>query len=102
MDNIDISGGTFQAENLAIGSHATAEKRVYALAADKEVEKIIGESARSPMEKRSEVIDVCLVCALPEEVRALLEIFQPYCERAVEERISPRHHYPYRFATIKN
>jgi nucleoside phosphorylase len=47
-------------------------------------------------------IDVCLVCALPEEARALLEVIQPHCEKPIEERVSSRHHYSFRFATIKN
>lgn len=54
------------------------------------------------MEKPLEVIDVCIVCALEEEVRALLEVLRSTYVCAIEERTSPRHQYPYRFTTIKN
>src|SRR5712692_2738419 len=46
--------------------------------------------------------DICIVCALPEEARAFLEVLQPQCEGLLEERISPRYRYSYRFATLKN
>src|SRR6266699_3570473 len=54
------------------------------------------------MEKHPQSFDVCIVCALPEEARAFLEVVQQQCEGAIEERISPRYHYSYRLATIKN
>lgn len=54
------------------------------------------------MEKHPQLFDVCIVCALPEEARAFLEVIQQQCEGAVDEYISPRHHYSYRFATLKN
>lgn len=54
------------------------------------------------MEKHSQSFDVCIVCALPEEVRAFLEIMRQQCEGTIEKRISPRYHYSYCFATIKN
>ena len=54
------------------------------------------------MENRSHSFDVCVVCALPEEARAFLEVVQQQCEGTIEERISSRYHYSYRFATIKN
>ena len=57
---------------------------------------------RRAMEKHPQPFDVCIVCALPEEARAFLEVVQPQCESAIEERTSPRYHYSYRFATIKN
>ena len=46
--------------------------------------------------------DVCVVCALPEEARAFLEIVRQQCEDAIENRISPRYQYGYRSTTIKN
>jgi nucleoside phosphorylase len=52
------------------------------------------------MEKRHESFDVCIVCALAEEVRGLLAILQPYCECAIEKRTGPRSSYC--FARIKN
>src|SRR2546423_12138042 len=54
------------------------------------------------MEEHSQLVDICVVCALPEEVRAFLEVVQQHCEDSIEERMSPRYHYSYRFATIKN
>src|SRR2546425_11100933 len=54
------------------------------------------------MEKHTQSFDVCVVCALPEEVKAFLEVTQQQCEEAIEAHISPRHGYSYRFATIKN
>ncbi len=54
------------------------------------------------VEKHLQLFDVCVVCALPEEARAFLEIVQQQCEGALEERISPRYHSSYRFATLKN
>ncbi len=52
------------------------------------------------MEKPSQLFDVCIVCALPEEARAFLGALQH--EGTLEERISPRYHYSYRFAALKN
>lgn len=49
-----------------------------------------------------EAIDVCLVCALEEEVRALIEVLGSSYACAIAERSSVRYQYPYRFATIKN
>ncbi len=54
------------------------------------------------MEKSPQLFDVCVVCALLEEARALLEVLQQQGEGAIEEGISPRYHYSYRFATLKN
>ena len=54
------------------------------------------------MEKPPQSFDVCIVCALPEEARAFLEILQQHCEGAFEEHVSSRYHYSSRFATIKN
>jgi len=54
------------------------------------------------MEKNTQSFDVCIVCALPEEARAFLEFVQQQGKSAIEERVSPRYHYSYRFATIKN
>ncbi len=54
------------------------------------------------MEKPPQSFDVCIVCALPEEVRVFLEVVRQQGEGALEEHISPRYHYSYRFTTIKN
>jgi len=57
---------------------------------------------RKAMEPVVPPVDVCIVCALPEEVRAFLEIVGPYCEGDIEEQSSSRYQYDYRLATIKN
>ncbi len=54
------------------------------------------------MENHLQAFDVCIVCALPEEARAFLEVVRQQCESAIEERSSPRYQYSYRFTTIKN
>jgi pimeloyl-ACP methyl ester carboxylesterase len=54
------------------------------------------------VEKHLQLFDMCIVCALPEEARAFLEVVQQQCEGAIEERISPRYLYSYRFAMLKN
>jgi nucleoside phosphorylase len=54
------------------------------------------------MEKPPQSFDVCVVCALPEEARAFLEVVQRHCENPLEEGISPRHRYSYRFTPLKN
>jgi tetratricopeptide (TPR) repeat protein/nucleoside phosphorylase len=54
------------------------------------------------MEKPPQPFDVCVVCALPEEVRAFLDIVHQQCEDTLDERISPRYQYSYRVATLKN
>lgn len=54
------------------------------------------------MEGPDQLFDVCIVCALAEEARAFLEAVQQQCESAIEERISPRYYYGYRFAVLKN
>ncbi|HEY1348025.1 MAG TPA: hypothetical protein VGF67_00195 [Ktedonobacteraceae bacterium] len=53
------------------------------------------------MEKYSQSFDVCIVCALPEEARAFIEVIQQQGD-AIEKRISPRYQYSYRFVTVKN
>ena len=54
------------------------------------------------MEEHSQLVDICVVCALPEEARAFLEVVRQQCEDVIEERISPRYHYSYRFTAMKN
>lgn len=54
------------------------------------------------MEKSLQAFDVCIICALPEEARALLEVVQQQCEGALEEQINPRYQFSYRSATLKN
>ena len=62
----------------------------------------VGCAERKAMEKHPHSFDVCVICALPEEARAFLEVVQQLCEGVPEERISPRYHYSYRFVTLKN
>lgn len=54
------------------------------------------------MENQLRSFDVCIVCALPEEVRAFLTIVKPHCEDCLEEHISPHYGYSYRSAVLKN
>jgi nucleoside phosphorylase len=54
------------------------------------------------MKKVSQLFDACVICALPEEARAFLEVVQQHCEGALEERISPLYRYSYRSAILKN
>jgi tetratricopeptide (TPR) repeat protein/nucleoside phosphorylase len=54
------------------------------------------------MERVALLIDICIVCALPEEARAFLAVVQQQSIGALEERISPRYHSSYRFAMLKN
>jgi nucleoside phosphorylase len=54
------------------------------------------------MEQSPQSFDVCIVCALPEEARAFLEVVQQQCEVAFEKRISTQYKYDYQLATIKN
>src|SRR5256714_15550999 len=54
------------------------------------------------MEIYAQSFDVCVVCALPEEARAFLDVVRSQCESTIEERSSPRYHFSYRFVTIKN
>jgi tetratricopeptide (TPR) repeat protein/nucleoside phosphorylase len=54
------------------------------------------------MEKSLQSFDVCVVCALPEEARAFLEITQQQCQVVFEKHISSLYKYDYRFAAIKN
>src|SRR6266699_1599749 len=54
------------------------------------------------MEKSPQSFDICIVCALPEEARAFLEVAQQQIESTIEERMSPRYQSSYRFATIRN
>src|SRR5713226_5966612 len=54
------------------------------------------------MGKPPQPFDVCVVCALLEEARAFLEVVQRHCENPLEEGISPRFRYSYRFTSLKN
>src|SRR6266487_5780292 len=46
--------------------------------------------------------DVCVVCAMPEEARAFLEVVQEQCTVAFQKHISAQYKYDYQSATIKN
>src|SRR5947209_10643273 len=46
--------------------------------------------------------DVCIVCALPEEAKALLRIVEEQCHVTFAERSSPRYQYTFRAAMIPN
>ncbi len=63
---------------------------------------VVEMSRESGVEKYPQLFDICIVCALPEEARAFLGVVQQQCEGAIEEGISPRYQYSYRFATLKN
>ena len=54
------------------------------------------------MENHPQSFDVCVVCALPEDVRAFHTVIKPHCEDSLEERTSPRYGYSYRSATLRN
>src|SRR6266568_1804184 len=54
------------------------------------------------MEKPPQSFDVCIVCALPEEARAFLEVAQQQYESVLEEHVSSRYQFSYRSATLKN
>ncbi len=56
----------------------------------------------STMDAQPHPFDVCMVCALPEEARALLHALRPYCDGAIAERSSSRYQYSYCAATIRN
>jgi len=57
---------------------------------------------RKAMAKQPQLFDICIVCALPEEARAFLEVVQQQCTVAFEKRISAQYKYDYQSATIKN
>ncbi len=54
------------------------------------------------MEKPGQLCDVCIVCALPQEAAAFLEVVKRQCGVTLESRISPRHRHTYRSAVIRN
>lgn len=54
------------------------------------------------MKKGHQSIDVCVVCALPEEARAFLDMVRQQSHDGIEEHISHRYRYHYRVATLKN
>ncbi len=47
-------------------------------------------------------VDVCIVCALSEEMRAVIDVLKTQYVSTIEDRKSPRHGYPYLFTTMKN
>jgi nucleoside phosphorylase len=54
------------------------------------------------MEEPSELIDICVICALPEEVRAFLEAVRQECHSIIKDGISPRYQYSYHLTKIRN
>lgn len=48
------------------------------------------------------LFDICIICALPEEARAFLEVMQTSFGGILEEHISPRYGYSSRSTTLKN
>ncbi len=50
----------------------------------------------------AESADICVICALPEEVRAFLEVVHQQCNVDFEERINLEYKYDYRLTIIKN
>jgi nucleoside phosphorylase/transcriptional regulator with XRE-family HTH domain len=47
-------------------------------------------------------VDVCIVCALPEEARAFLKIVQEQYEASYEKHTDARYKYEYRLVTLQN
>lgn len=54
------------------------------------------------MEPSLQFFDVCIVCALPEEARAFLEVLHQHSEEILEDHVSSRHQYSYRSARLQN
>src|SRR6266571_1802918 len=55
------------------------------------------------MENYPQAFDVCVVCALPEEVRAWLRVVKPHCEDGLDKRhTSPHYGYSYLSASLRN
>ncbi len=54
------------------------------------------------MEVQAQLVDICVVCALPDEVRAFLEVVRQQCNVDFEELIDSQYKYDYRLTTIKN
>src|SRR5260370_290994 len=54
------------------------------------------------MEKPAQLCDVCIICALPEEARAFLEVVEQQCHITFAKCFDPEHKYNYRSATINN
>ena len=54
------------------------------------------------MDTQPHPFDVCTVCALSEEARALLDVMRPHCDGAIEEHMGSRSQYSSRIATIRN
>lgn len=54
------------------------------------------------MNNHLQSFDVCIVCALPEEVKAFLAVVKPHFEDGLGEHTSSRYGYSYRSAELKN
>lgn len=54
------------------------------------------------MEKRTQVFDVCIVCALYEEAEAVLSEFSARCHVSFLKEFSGMDRYEYRYASIVN
>ena len=54
------------------------------------------------MKRDSQVFDLCIVCALPKEARAFLEIVKQQCKVVIHEQFDSRYNYDYRWATLEN
>ncbi len=57
---------------------------------------------RKAMEERSQSFDICIVCALYEEARAVLDEFSTRCSVSFTEAFSRVDQYAYRQTTIEN
>jgi nucleoside phosphorylase len=54
------------------------------------------------MKEHGQSVDVCVVCALPEEARAVLAVLPTHGTGPIEEQTSPRYGYSSRLTTITN
>jgi nucleoside phosphorylase len=64
--------------------------------------KVDDSTEKGTIEKHPLWFDVCIVCALLEEARAVLHVVAEQCHVTFAERSSPRYQYGYHAATIPN
>jgi nucleoside phosphorylase len=64
--------------------------------------RVVERRGLTPLYSEDVSVDVCIVCALPEEARAVLAVLRTRSAGAIEERSSPRYGYSSRLATITN
>jgi len=54
------------------------------------------------MGSQNDLVDVCVVCAMPEEAKAFLDTVSELCQISFTSRTSPHYGYDFRVATIQN